>query len=68
MMSKSKATDKIRIITLLFYLNTCEKPRSLENLYCLTICIKVMFLGHLRHSGDLLLWVAVRRRPSGVVY
>ena len=25
------------------------------------------FLGHLSHSGDLLLWVGVRRRPSCVV-
>ena len=25
------------------------------------------FLGHLSHSGDLLLWVGVRRRPSSVV-
>ena len=28
---------------------------------------QVSFLGHLSHSGDLLLWVGVRRRPSCVV-
>ena len=27
----------------------------------------VIFLGHLSHSGDLLIWVDVRRRPSCVV-
>ena len=26
-----------------------------------------IFLGHLSHSGDLLLWVGVRRRASSVV-
>ena len=26
-----------------------------------------LFLGHLSHSGDLLLWVGVRRRASSVV-
>ena len=26
-----------------------------------------IFLGHLSNSGDLLLWVGVRRRPSSVV-
>ena len=26
-----------------------------------------LFLGHLSHSGDLLPWVGVRRRPSCVV-
>ena len=26
------------------------------------------FLGHLSHSGDLLLWVGVRRRASSVVH
>ena len=27
----------------------------------------ILFLGHLSHSGDLLLWVGVRRRASFVV-
>ena len=29
--------------------------------------IEQYFLGHLSHSGDLLLWVGVRRRPSSSV-
>ena len=32
---------------------------------CLCI-VCTEFLGHLSHSGDLLLWVGVRRRPSCV--
>ena len=33
---------------------------------CLCI-VCTEFLGHLSHSGDLLLWVGVRRRASSVV-
>ena len=29
--------------------------------------MSLVLLGHLSHSGDLLLWVSVRRRPSSVV-
>ena len=29
--------------------------------------VGIGFLGHLSHSGDLLLWVGVRRRPSSIV-
>ena len=36
------------------------KPSQAEPEVCL-------FLGHLSHSGDLLLWVGVRRRASSVV-
>ena len=32
-----------------------------------TIIFNVKFLGHLSHSGDLLLWVGVRRRAVCVV-
>ena len=31
-------------------------------------CFRYYFLGHLSHSGDLLLWVGVRRRASCVVH
>ena len=42
---------------------------SLSHLYItLKWTIFLDLLGHLSHSGDLLLWVGVRRRPSCVVH
>ena len=38
-------------------LTTAERPSSMSF---------ITFLGHLSHSGDLWLWVGVRRRPSCV--
>ena len=35
-------------------------------IYIAAIDIRYIFLGHLSHSGDLLLWVGVRRRASFV--
>ena len=44
------------------------RPKEIVWLEGFAICILpnvlIYFLGHLSHSGDLLLWVGVRRRPS----
>ena len=44
-------------------LNMSSTPKNgLKNIFHI-----IDFLGHLSHSGDLLLWVGVRRRSSCVV-
>ena len=39
----------------------------MQYLHCTFILLGFPFLGHLSHSGDLLLWVGVRRRATCVV-
>ena len=54
---------KIWVFAMLLYQQNGEQGNWLLFIFLLLL----RFLGHLSHSGDLLLWVGVRRRPSSVV-
>ena len=62
----------------MYYINTCINTINMILVLTCTcrypsMCLffisvhEISFLGHLSHSGDLLLWVGVRRRASCVV-
>ena len=59
----------IEFLSLHSHCNGCIFNMELASLgmHGVNVIYDRFFLGHLSHSGDLLLWVGVRRRASSVV-